>query len=196
MVALALAERGLKTIGIDHSEEMLELARHKAAAAGLDVSFETADVRTLRFGDAEFDCVTCQGLLHHLAEVDPCLAELERVLRPGGAFYLSEPSRNETPVKRLLGAVWRVLPRRARRDLREGKPETVEEPIDPQALRRGLDRLGLDYEVEFLTHVPPLRRRLPDRLYLAISRLLTLPWRRSRGDLVFVFGRKRQHLAG
>ena len=192
VVALALAARGFETVGVDHSEEMLQIARRKAVDSGVEsrTTFETADVRALRFEDGAFDCVTCQGLLHHLESIGPCLAELERVLSPGGFFFLSEPARDKTPVKRLLHGLWRVLPHRSRRDLREEAPETVEEPIDAAELRAVLDGLGLEYELEFLTHLPPLRRRLPDGLYLTASRLLTLPWRRRKGDLVFVFGRK------
>jgi ubiquinone/menaquinone biosynthesis C-methylase UbiE len=192
-VTLALARRRLETVGVDHSPEMLEIARRKAADAGLTerAAFETADVRRLRFADGEFDCVTCQGLLHHLEDLRPCLEELDRVLCPGGFFYLSEPSRDETPVKRLLRVMWRVLPHRSQPDAREEAPETAEEPIDAGGLRRVLDQLGLEYRIEFLTHVPPLRRHLPDRAYFAASSLLTLPWRHRKGDLVFVFGRKR-----
>jgi ubiquinone/menaquinone biosynthesis C-methylase UbiE len=192
VVSLAVARRGLEVIGVDHSPDMLAIAERKAGEAGLaaECSFETADVRALRFRDGEFDCVTCQGLLHHLQDLGPCLRELARVLRPGGRFYISEPSRDETPVKRLLRVAWRATPRRRRTEAAKA-PETVEEPISSADLREALDRLGLAYEIEFLTHVPPLRRHLPDRLYLLASRFLSLPWRRSRGDLVFVFGEKR-----
>jgi len=191
IVSLALARRGLDVVGVDHSPEMLAVAVRKAGEEGLArrCSFETADVRALRFADGEFDCVTCQGLLHHLEDLGPCLGELARVLRPGGVFYISEPSRDETPVKRLLRLAWRAAPRR-RRTAPANAPETVEEPISPAELRQALDRLGLSYEIEFLTHVPPLRRHLPDRPYLLASRLLSLPWRRTRGDLVFVFGER------
>jgi ubiquinone/menaquinone biosynthesis C-methylase UbiE len=190
VLTVALAGRGLETVGIDHSEEMLAIARSKLASEGLAATVETGDVRALRFRDAEFDCVTCQGLLHHLESLEPCLRELDRVLRPGGFFFLSEPSRQETPVKRFLHGLWRVLPHRRRRDAQAAAPESLEHPIDADELRAVLDRLELRYDVEFLTHVPPLRRRLPDRLYLLTSRILTLPWRRRKGDLVFVFGEK------
>ena len=189
VVTVALARRGLDVVGVDHSPEMLDVARRKLDRAGLDAVLETGDVRALRFDDGEFDCVTVQGLLHHLQELDPCLRELDRVLQPGGAFFISEPCRDETPVKRLLRALWSVLPRR-RRATRGHAVETVEEPIAAGELRRSLDALRLDYEIEFLTHVPPLRRRLPDGAYLLVSRALNLPWRHRRGDLVFVFGRK------
>ena len=189
VLTLALARRGLATVGIDHSEEMLVLARQKLAAEGLGAELSTGDVRELPFGDASFDVVTCQGLLHHLEDLRPCLQELDRVLKPGGSFFLSEPCRQQTPVKRLLLGVWRTLPRRPAASAE--KPETVEEPIDAPELLAILDELELTYEVEFLTHLPPLRRRLPDGAYLASSRFLTLPWRRVKGDLVFIFGDKR-----
>jgi 2-polyprenyl-3-methyl-5-hydroxy-6-metoxy-1,4-benzoquinol methylase len=189
VVTVALARRGFRATGVDHSPEMLALAQAKLEREGVSADLELADVRALRFRDGEFDCVTCQGLLHHLEEPAGCLKELERVLRPGGAFYLSEPTRDVTPVRRALLVLWRLLPRPRRPQV--PAPMTVEEPVDPDGLRATLDRLGLEYEVEFLTHIPPLRRHLPDRVYLVASRVLTFPWRRRKGDLVFVFGRKR-----
>ena len=188
-MTLALARRGFDVVGVDHSPEMLELARRKLAEAQLPAQLETGDVRALRFADGEFDCVTIQGLLHHLEALGPCLREATRVLRPGGFLYVSEPMRNATPAKRLLLTVWARLPRRGRHvDTHE--VETVEEPLAVADLRRALDELDLTYELELFTHVPPLRRSLPDRPYFAVSRALSLAWRRSRGDLVFVFAQK------
>jgi ubiquinone/menaquinone biosynthesis C-methylase UbiE len=190
VVSVALAERGFTVIGVDHSPEMLEIARHKAREAGLadSCSFEEGDVRRLRFADGEFGIVTCQGLLHHLEDMQTCLAELERVLEPGGRFYISEPCREETAVKRLLRAGWRLFKRRTA--AAEPEIESVEEPISSVGLRRSLDQLSLEYEIEHLTHLPPLRRRLSDRAYLLVSRAVSFPWRRRKGDLVFVLGRK------
>jgi 2-polyprenyl-3-methyl-5-hydroxy-6-metoxy-1,4-benzoquinol methylase len=188
-VTLALARRGFEVVGVDHSAEMLDIARRKLAEAGLSATLETGDVRALRFGDGEFDCVTIQGLLHHLEELGPCLGEAVRVLRSQGFLYISEPMRDATPVKRVLLAVWSRRPRRRRRPAGHAA-ETVEEPLAVDELRRALDEVGLRYELEFLTHVPPLRRALPDGPYLVLSRALSLPWRRRKGDLVFVFARK------
>ena len=189
VVTVLLARRGLEVVGVDHSREMLELGRRKLVAEGLDATLETGDVRALRFGDGEFDCVTIQGLLHHLEELEPCLREATRVLGPGGFLYVSEPMRDATPVKRLLLGVWSRLPRR-RRPEASHEAETVEEPLAVADLRRTLDGLGVTYKLRFLTHVPPLRRALPDGAYFAVSRALSLPWRRRRGDLVFVFAQK------
>jgi SAM-dependent methyltransferase len=189
VVTVLLARRGLEVVGVDHSPEMLERGRRKLEAAGLDGTLETGDVRALRFGDDEFDCVTIQGLLHHLEEVEPCLREATRVLRPGGFLYASEPMRDATPVKRALLGVWSRLPVR-KRPAAAHEAGTVEEPLAVADLRRALDGVGLRYELRFLTHVPPLRRALPDGAYFAVSRVLSLPWQRRKGDLVFVFARK------
>ena len=149
----------------------------------------TGDVRDVPFADGEFDVVTCQGLLHHLEDPEPCLRELKRVLRPGGAFFLSEPTSGETPVKRGLVRVWR-LARRPAGEAKPAGPETVEEPIDFDSLRATLEALELEFEARFLTHLPPLRRLLPDKPYLVVVRTVSFPWRSRQGDLVFVFGRK------
>jgi ubiquinone/menaquinone biosynthesis C-methylase UbiE len=188
VVTLALARRGFGVVGVDHSAEMLEIARRKLA--GLPATLVTGDVRALPFRNGEFVCVTVQGLLHHLDELEPCLQEAERVLAPGGFLYISEPTRDPTPLKRLLVRLWRAFSR-ARPKSPEPRAASVEQPISTAELRRTLGRLGLRYELEFLTHLPPLRRRMPDGAYIALSRALTRPWRRRRGDLVFVCAEKR-----
>lgn len=191
VVSLALARRGFDVLGVDHSEDMLALAEQKLAASDMrgTCRFVSADVRELPAGDGEFACVTCQGLLHHLRELEPCLQELARVLRPGGFFYISEPCRDETPLKRALRALWR-LRRLRRREPATEAPQSQEAPISAAELSTALERLSLEFELEFLTQLPPLRAALPERLYVIAVRLVSWPWRRRRGDLVFVFGRK------
>jgi SAM-dependent methyltransferase len=146
-------------------------------------------VRDLPFASDEFDCVTCQGLLHHLEDIRPCIAELARVLKPGGFFYVSEPCVNPTPLKRIGADVWHRL-RPPSEPHAADVPESVEAPIDTDELHATLANAGLSFESTFLTHLEPLRFALPDRLYLWVVRAASYPWRRSCGDLVFVFGRK------
>jgi ubiquinone/menaquinone biosynthesis C-methylase UbiE len=190
VVTLALARRGFDVVGVDHSPDMLEIGRRKLAAAGVAATLVTGDVRALPFRDGEFACVTVQGLLHHLEGLEPCLREAVRVLAPAGFLYVSEPTRDPTPLKRLLVRLWSALPR-ARPVPPEPRATSLEQPISIAELRRTLERLGLSSELRLLTHLPPLRRRLPDAVYIALSRALTFPWRRRRGDLVFVYAEKR-----
>jgi ubiquinone/menaquinone biosynthesis C-methylase UbiE len=191
VITLALAERGFAVVGVDHSPDMLAIAEQKlerSRAAGKH-ELMTADVRDLPFASDEFDCVTCQGLLHHLEDIRPCIAELARVLKPGGFFYVSEPCVNTTPLKRVGASVWHRL-RPPPKSHQTEVPESVEAPIDTDELRAALADVGLSFESVFLTHLEPLRFALPDSLYLWIVRAASYPWRRTRGDLVFIFGRK------
>jgi SAM-dependent methyltransferase len=71
-------ELGAEVVATDQSERMLELAR----AEGLEVRM--ADVQALPFGDGEFDCVAAHWMLYHVPDLDRGLAEIARVLEPGG----------------------------------------------------------------------------------------------------------------
>jgi ubiquinone/menaquinone biosynthesis C-methylase UbiE len=89
-----LAFRGLSTgqavkyVAADISPYMLQRARREASRRGLQdaIEFVEADVTALQFADATFDlCVTYNGL-HCLPDPRAALAELVRVLRPGGTL--------------------------------------------------------------------------------------------------------------
>ncbi len=70
----------------DLSPEMLRRARQRLKS---DVpSHVAADLSRLPFADESFDCVTCGYVLEHLPEARPGLAELSRVMRPGGRMLL------------------------------------------------------------------------------------------------------------
>ena len=77
-----LAERFVReldceVVATDQSERMVELTRAR-------VNARVADVEALPFRDGEFDCAVAAWMLYHVREVDRALAELARVLRPGG----------------------------------------------------------------------------------------------------------------
>lgn len=79
--ALALSARGAQVTGVDASTEMLEVARRRAAAAGLAVTFVAGDAHGLDFADRTFDAVTCLRVLMHTPDWRRSLAELCRVAR-------------------------------------------------------------------------------------------------------------------
>lgn len=70
----------------DLSQPMLRRARTKLKQG--DPSFITADLAHLPFADNSFDCVTCGYVLEHLPDPEPGLAEIARVLQPGGRMFL------------------------------------------------------------------------------------------------------------
>jgi SAM-dependent methyltransferase len=71
-------ETGAEVIGIDQSPRMVEIQRSN----GIDA--RVGDVQDLPFGDGEFDVAVAAWMLYHVADLDRGLAELARVLRPGG----------------------------------------------------------------------------------------------------------------
>jgi enediyne biosynthesis protein CalE5 len=71
-------------VGIDLSEQMLAVARRKAASLGLtNVTFRTGDVTTLPFETASFDAVTSRFCLMFLPEIPRAVSDIARVLRSG-----------------------------------------------------------------------------------------------------------------
>jgi SAM-dependent methyltransferase len=83
----ALRDRGAIVTGIDKSAGMLRLARRRL---GDDADLQVADLGSpLPFPDGAFDDVTASLVLHYLEDWGPALAELRRVLRPGGRLIVS-----------------------------------------------------------------------------------------------------------
>jgi SAM-dependent methyltransferase len=83
----ALRDRGAIVTGFDKSAGMLELARRRL---GDDADLRVADLGSpLPFPDDTFDDVTASLVLHYLEDWGPALAELRRVLRPGGRLIAS-----------------------------------------------------------------------------------------------------------
>ncbi|MFR9727417.1 methyltransferase domain-containing protein [Streptomyces sp. MS19] len=81
-IAADLRERGAVVAGFDSSAGMLELARRRL---GDDVVLKHAELGgTLPFADAEFDDLVAALVLHYLEDWTTALAELRRVLKPGG----------------------------------------------------------------------------------------------------------------
>jgi arsenite methyltransferase len=70
-------------VGIDESADMLALAAARSEGRS-NVSFVEAGVTALPFSDGEFDGAICVQVLEYVPDVDAAVAELYRVLRPGG----------------------------------------------------------------------------------------------------------------
>ncbi|MFF3665593.1 class I SAM-dependent methyltransferase [Microtetraspora malaysiensis] len=82
-----LRDRGALVTGIDASTGMLEQARRRL---GADADLRVADLAgPLPFPDDAFDDVIASLVLHYLEDWGPTLAELRRVLRPGGRLLIS-----------------------------------------------------------------------------------------------------------
>ncbi len=93
-LALAAVQAGGQVTGLDFSAPMLERARSKSA----DVEWLEGDALALPFQQGSFDAVTIGFGLRNLANVERGLAELRRVLRPGGRIAILEITRAKGPL--------------------------------------------------------------------------------------------------
>ena len=89
VVAITAARMGAKVSGIDLTPELLERARYNSQVAGLEVDWREGDVEKLPFNDGAFDVVLSQ--FGHMFAPRPsvALAEMLRVLKPGGTIAFS-----------------------------------------------------------------------------------------------------------
>ena len=88
-LALEGRKAGGDVVGLDFSERMLERARRKSD----EVEWVQGDVTALPYGDGSFDAVTVGFGIRNVPELEAGLAELARVLRPGGRFGCLEITR-------------------------------------------------------------------------------------------------------
>ena len=104
-LALELKRRtgpGGEVVGCDFSERMLELARGK----GGDVRFELANAMELPYPDERFDAATVGFGARNFADVERGLAEMTRVVRPGGRVVVLEITTPEHPPLSWFFRVW------------------------------------------------------------------------------------------
>jgi ubiquinone/menaquinone biosynthesis C-methylase UbiE len=95
-----------RLVGLDVDAAALADARRHVAGRGLAAELVEGDVRAIPFPDASFDVVVDFGTCFHISRPEQALAEITRVLAPGGWFVY------ETPVSQLLSHPVRSFGRR------------------------------------------------------------------------------------
>jgi demethylmenaquinone methyltransferase/2-methoxy-6-polyprenyl-1,4-benzoquinol methylase len=95
-VAFALAARGARVVGLDITPRMIELARAKSN----DVRFILGDMSALPFADEAFDLVTTGYGLRNVPDLTLAIAEIHRVLKPGGQLLSLDFNRPANVVVR------------------------------------------------------------------------------------------------
>lgn len=180
-----LDERGFRTAGVDGSGEMLAHAQESAPQAVL----VRADVDALPFPDAAFEVVLCLEVLRYLADPSRCLAEIRRVLRPGGACVLTATPRWN------LNGYWAVN-RLANRLRLPGFVRLEQFFTTARELRVGLARAGLarpEVHGVYLGPVNWVERLIPSALPALLrrwepldSRLSDRSWARDVANMYVV----------
>ncbi len=93
---------GVRLTAIDASPAMLALARRRAATLGVSVDLREGDGQRLEFSDAVFDSVVVTLALCTIPDDGAAVAEMARVLRPGGRLLLLEHTASPRPLVRSL----------------------------------------------------------------------------------------------
>lgn len=171
-----LARRGCRVAAVDKNPEMIGYARESARRAGVEDRFDVqpGDATDLsRFPDASFDVVLCMELFDHLPDLGAALAEMRRVLAPGGRFaFTYVPSES---LYGRLGNVYRAL--RRRRELVISRTYAL--PEVERALARGGLALERYWGIGALCVNAQTRlfaESLPLRAALAVARAEARRW--------------------
>ena len=151
-LALELAYRTTgrgEAVGIDFSERMVARAVAKAARRGSPATFRVADALALPYQDGAFDAATVAFGVRNVADLDAGLAEMARIVRPGGRVVVLEIT---TPARlRRFYGLWfdRVVPRLGRVLGRDGAayaylPASVRRFPEPPELAARMAVAGLE----------------------------------------------------
>jgi SAM-dependent methyltransferase len=104
VVAVTAARIGARVCGIDLTPELLERARENARLASAEIDFREGDAEALPFGDAAFDVVLSQFGHMFAPRPDVAIAEMLRVLKPGGTIAFGT-----WPPELLIGSSFRLV---------------------------------------------------------------------------------------
>jgi SAM-dependent methyltransferase len=205
--AIALASKGYEVTAVEPAAAMLAGARTRAEAAGCTgITWVRGDAHALGFEAASFDLVVALGVIPWLHSPGIAMAEMGRVLRPGGWWLgsadnrtrldgLLDPARNPAVAPRLR-AIRDAMLRRSSRS----EPKAAQH--SSSALRDLLDCAGADRvaEVTFgfgpftIAQRPFLGNKAGEAINAALTKMAErrLPVARSTGAQRLALARKRE----
>jgi ubiquinone/menaquinone biosynthesis C-methylase UbiE len=114
-VAMARAEPGKRHVGLDVSGAMLRRAAARARAEGVPLPLVQGDALRLPIRDGALDGATGHSFLYLLDDPAAALAEVRRVLRPGGLLVLADIVHHGHAAKGIGGAGFTTEPTRTRK---------------------------------------------------------------------------------
>jgi len=102
-----------RVVGVDSNPGVSRLAARRAAGSHVEVEHHALSAESLPFGDGEFDTVVSTFTLCSIPDLQRALAEVRRVLRPGGEFLYLEHGLSPDPRiarwQRRINPAWKVV---------------------------------------------------------------------------------------
>ena len=145
---LPLLENGINVVGIDLSEEMLQLAQKKVFQNNYPgkASFIVGSAEMLPINCNSFDAAIIYGSLHHFSDPAVALKDAAEKVKPGGRFYLLEP--HNSPVRFLFDWLMNKLPL--------WEEEAADEPLfDAKQFSTWLASSKFETRIKYSTYLPP-----------------------------------------
>jgi len=126
---------GQRIVSVDLTKAGCQLTRLRGQVFGTETRPSTGDAEHLPFPEGTFDHVNCQGVIHHTPDTEAAVAEIHRVLRPGGTASVSVYYSNLlvrawpviSPIRKLLASVGIGLKGRGREGMLHA--QSVEELV-------------------------------------------------------------------
>ena len=172
-MAEALAERGAIVAGIDPAAKAIEAAIAQTEKKQSNIAYTIGKGEALPYREAGFDAVVCVDVLEHVADLSQVLAEVERVLKPGGMFLYDTINRN--PLAKLATItvaedVLNLLPKGTHDPDMFIKPSELLESLKCAGLvpgpTKGLGPRGLNRSGDFVFGTVPLKTII----YMGVAR--------------------------
>jgi SAM-dependent methyltransferase len=146
--AILAAQAGARVTGLDLTPELLEVARQRAAEAGLDVRFIEGDAEELPFEESSFDRVTsCFGVMFAPRQ-QIAAAELTRVARPGGRIAIAAwtPEGLNGRMFKAIGSYMPAPPAGLDPPMAWGKEDHVRGLLADSGAELSFERLSVTFE--------------------------------------------------
>jgi SAM-dependent methyltransferase len=202
-MAMNWAFSGVQVTAVDLNLTAVEQTTRRLELAGVAAEVQQADARTLPFDDSTFSYAYSWGVLHHSPDIETSLAELMRVVRPGGEFgvmvyhrrsflhwYMTEYVEGFLHYERRFLDSLELASRYGDAAREEGNPHTW--PMTKRELRDMLAPFSDDSSVRVLgTDIDFVLNTMVPRLGSTLPQALKKPWARRFGWSLWASGHKR-----
>lgn len=105
--AIHLAGMGARMTAMDFSEAAIQIARDRSQRMQVDVDWKVGDAQNTQLPDNAFDVVISCECMEHVPEPQRMMAELSRILKPGGRLLLTTPSQLNAQLLGWAHAWWK-----------------------------------------------------------------------------------------